>query len=95
VTVNYEWNTAKAIENRRRHGIDLGTPLLLSKIRTGSIDDRFEYGEERTRVIGMTIHNILFVITTTRGDDVCRIISARRATRHEQARYYTEDRETW
>jgi uncharacterized membrane protein YbhN (UPF0104 family) len=25
----------------------------------------------------------------------CRIISARRATRHEQDRYYADDRETW
>jgi uncharacterized DUF497 family protein len=97
VTVNYEWNTAKAIENRRRHGIDFGDAIAAVEDpnRLEEIDDRFEYGEERTRVIGMTIHNILFVITTTRGDDVCRIISARRATRHEQARYYTEDRETW
>jgi uncharacterized DUF497 family protein len=41
------------------------------------------------------IHNILFVVTTTRGDETCRIISARRATRYEQDRYYTSDREAW
>jgi uncharacterized DUF497 family protein len=43
----------------------------------------------------MAIHNIPFVITITRGDDTCRIISARRATRHEQERYYTHGREAW
>lgn len=37
----------------------------------------------------------LFVVTTLRGDRTCRIISARRATRHEQDRYYEGDREAW
>jgi len=95
--MSYEWNTAKAIENRRRHGIDFADAIaaLEDPNRLEEIDDRFEYGEERTRVIGMALHNILFVITTTRGDDTCRIISARRATRYEQERYYTHDREAW
>ena len=95
--MNYEWNTAKAIENRRRHGIAFADAIAAVEDpnRLEEIDDRFEYGEERTRVIGMAIHNILFVITTTRGDDTCRIISARRATRHEQERYYTDDHEAW
>ena len=93
--MNYEWNTAKAIENRRRHGIDFADAMaaIEDPNRLEEIDDRFEYGEERMRIIGMAIHNILFVITTNRGDDTCRIISARRATRHEQERYYTDDRQ--
>jgi uncharacterized DUF497 family protein len=95
--MTYEWNTAKAIENRRKHGIDFTDAIgaIEDPNRLEEIDDRFEYGEERMRAIGMAIHNILFVITTTHGDDTCRIISARRATRHEQERYYTHDREAW
>jgi uncharacterized DUF497 family protein len=38
---------------------------------------------------------VLFVVVTLTGEDTCRIISARRATRHEQDRYYAGDRETW
>jgi uncharacterized DUF497 family protein len=38
---------------------------------------------------------VLFVIVTLRDEDLCRIISARKVTRHEQERYYTGDRETW
>lgn len=38
---------------------------------------------------------VLFVIVTLPGEDTCRIISARKATRHEQDRYYAGDRETW
>jgi len=60
------------------------------------IDTSFVYGEERTQVIGMAHGDVLFVIVTPlRSEDVCRIISARRATRHEPDRYYAGDRETW
>jgi uncharacterized DUF497 family protein len=31
-----------------------------------------------------------FVVTTIRAENLCRIISARRATRHEQDRYYAD-----
>ena len=41
------------------------------------------------------IGDVLFVIVTLRGEDSCRIISARKATRHEQNRYYAGNRETW
>jgi uncharacterized protein len=75
----------------------LRTPLPLSKTgtRVEEIDARFAYGEERIRVIGMAHGHVLFVIATLRDDDICRIISARKATRHEQERYYAGDRETW
>ncbi len=95
--MSFEWNTAKAIENRRRHGIDFADAIAAVEDpnRLEEIDDRFEYGEERTQIIGTAINNILFVITTARGADTCRIISARRATRYEQDRYYTDDGEVW
>ena len=63
--------------------------------RVEEIDTRFVYGEERIQVIGMTRGGVLFVIVTLRDEDICRIISARKATRHEQDRYYAGDRETW
>jgi uncharacterized DUF497 family protein len=58
-------------------------------------DTRFEYGEERIQVIGMARGDVLFVIVTPRNEDIRRIISARKATRHEQDRYYAGYRETW
>lgn len=94
--MEYEWDTAKAAENRRKHGIAFADaiPAIEDPSRLEEIDARFEYGE-RTRVIGMAIGNVLFVITTTRGDETCRIVSARRATRHEQDRYYANHRQAW
>jgi uncharacterized DUF497 family protein len=95
--VDYEWDEAKSDANRRKHGVDFVDAIeaLEDPNRIEEIDHQFEYDEERTQVIGMAQGNVLFVITTLRHEDICRIISARRATRHEQDRYYAGDRETW
>jgi uncharacterized DUF497 family protein len=63
--------------------------------RVEEIDLRFEYDEERLQVIGMSHGNVLVVIITLRSENTCRIISARKATRNEQDRYYAGNRETW
>ncbi len=53
------------------------------------IDDREDYGEERINLIRMCEGVILHVTYTERGERI-RIISARRAERHEQDDYYRE-----
>jgi uncharacterized DUF497 family protein len=63
--------------------------------RLEEIDTRFPYDEERIQVIGMARGRLLFAAATFRGERICRIISARKATKHEQDRYYAGDRETW
>jgi uncharacterized DUF497 family protein len=95
--MEYEWDAAKAAENRRRHGIDFADSIaaIEDPNRLEEIDTRIEHGEERIRVIGMAVGTVLFVVTTCRSERACRIISARRATRHEQDRYYADDREAW
>ena len=95
--MDYEWDARKAAENRRKHGIDFVDSIaaIEDPNRLEESDARFEYGEERIRVLGMAEGGVLFVITTLRGARTCRIISARRATRHEQDRYYEADREAW
>ena len=91
--MNYTWDSAKAAENRRKHGIDFpdAIPALEDPRRLEEVDDRFDYDEPRMRTIGMTVGRVLFVVTAHRGDDWSRIISARRATRHEADRYHTSD----
>ena len=95
--VQYEWDNGKAAENLRKHGVDFADAIaaLEDPNRLEEIDTRFEYSEERIQVIGMVRGDVLFVIVTLRGEDSCRIISARKATRHEQDRYYAGHRETW
>jgi uncharacterized DUF497 family protein len=70
-------------------------PALEDSNRLEEIDAQPVYGEERIQVIGIADGDVLFVIVTLRGEDICRIISARKATRHEQDRYYAGNRETW
>jgi len=54
------------------------------------IDDREAYGEERINLLGMCDGVILHVTYSERGERI-RIISARRADRHEQDDYYREN----
>ena len=95
--VQYEWDNGKAAENLRKHGVDFADAIaaLEDTNRLEEIDTRFACGEERIQVIGMARSNVLFVIVTMPGEDSYRIISARKATRHEQDRYYAGDQEAW
>lgn len=56
------------------------------------IDEREEYGEERSVLLGMTGGQLFYVAYTERGANI-RIISARRATRHEHDIYYRQNAE--
>jgi uncharacterized DUF497 family protein len=75
------------------------TTASLSMMRSGRsaiafaverFDDRENYGEERINLLGMCEGVILHVTYTERGEHIW-IISARRATRHEQDDYYREN----
>ena len=87
-----EWDAAKAAENWRRHGVSFqqAARALRGPFAIEWIDDREDYGEERINVLGMCEGVILHVTYTERGERT-RIISARRATRHEQTHYYREN----
>jgi uncharacterized protein len=54
------------------------------------LDDREDYGEARFILIGTAEEAIITVVYTER-DGRFRIISARRATRHEQNDYFLEN----
>ena len=88
--MEFEWNPTKALNNEAKHGISFveaatvfGDPLEL----TISDPDHSE-GEYRYISIGRSIHgNLLVVSYTERAENHIRIISARRATKHEQKQY--------
>ncbi|MEN3383065.1 MAG: uncharacterized protein V7608_3109 [Hyphomicrobiales bacterium] len=81
----------------RHGGVDFTDAItaLEDPNRSEEIDRRFEYGEERIQVIGMARANVLFVIVTLPDEDICRIISARKATRDEQDWYYAGNHKAW
>jgi len=83
----YQWNRDKAATNLRKHGIDFADAVSVfsDDLAITISDERFD--EERFVIIGLdALGRILVVVYTLRGDEI-RLISARKATRHEQQQY--------
>lgn len=86
--MQFEWDEAKNIENIRKHEIDFAdVPTMFDGEMLIELDDRFDYSEDRWFGIGFLGSGIAVVIWTERQNNVIRIISARRANRHEQRRF--------
>ena len=89
--MKYEWDEAKAASNLAKHGISFtaaARALEDDPRKIEILDDRFDYGEERIQNLCMDRGKVLFVVTVLAEENVCRIISARKATRHEQEQYF-------
>jgi uncharacterized DUF497 family protein len=85
----FEWDATKAEGNLVKHGVSFEAARCV-------FDDVFAYercdfdsapGEIGYVITGMVNDVILTVVYTERGERT-RIISARRATKHEQEEYY-------
>ncbi|HLQ50066.1 MAG TPA: BrnT family toxin [Terriglobales bacterium] len=85
----FEWDALKAQGNLAKHGVSFEAARLV-------FDDvfaleRLDVGGERAEVryvtTGMANGVVLTVVYIERGERI-RIISARKATRHEQEEYY-------
>jgi len=87
--MRYEWDRAKEVLNRRKHHLSLadGIPALEDPDRESWIDTRWDYGEERTITLGLGLKALLYVVTTEGDEDCTRIISVRRAEKHEIEHY--------
>lgn len=90
--VLFEWDEVKAERNRRKHGVtfDLAVqvfddPYVISE------QDRTVDGEPRWQRIGMAAGIAVLVVGHTlrgqAGDEIVRIITARKASRTERERY--------
>jgi uncharacterized DUF497 family protein len=88
----FEWDEAKAAENYAKHGVSFETAIKVFRgpFAIERLDDRDDYGEERFILIGTAEEGVVTVVYTERNGRF-RIISARRATRHEQDDYFVEN----
>lgn len=86
--MGYEWDSAKAVSNLRKHGISFpyATRVFLDPHRQERLDTREEYGEERWIVLGRVDEFVLVVVYTLRGSNT-RLISARKADRNDYGIY--------
>ena len=90
--VRFEWHETKNRSNKRKHGIDFeNAQLVFDDPHCISFVERVSDGEERWHAIGSIENIIVIVVVHTyreeASDEVIRIISARRATRHERNLY--------
>jgi hypothetical protein len=88
----FEWDEAKAARNFRAHRVrfEQAAVACCDAFAVEWIDARADYGEERIGLLGLYGREVLYVVYTERGQGI-RIISARRAERHEQDKYYREN----
>ena len=85
----FEWNDAKAQSNLAKHGVGFEAAYRVfgDAFALDRLDSEIEPCEMRYLITGMVNGVLLTVVYTERGDRI-RIISARKATRHEQREYY-------
>ena len=88
----FEWDQNKNRANKAKHKISFNTALLVffdEFHRT--LFDRTERGEDRWHTIGMAEGVVLLLVVHTSkdedGEEIIRIISARRPTSKERKKY--------
>jgi uncharacterized DUF497 family protein len=86
--MRFEWDETKRVENLRLRQVDFldATGVFDDPLHIEIPDDRKDYGEERTQIVGMVGDDAYFVVCTMRGE-VCRIITAWRLGENGKRRY--------
>lgn len=82
--MRFTWDERKRNANLRDHGFDFADARLVFDGPTVTYeDDRLAYGEQRFITLGF-LRGIAVSIAHTETPDRIRVISFRRATRHEE-----------
>ncbi len=91
--LEFEWHDAKAEANLQAHGVsfDLAKTVFKDPFAVERLDDREDYGEQRFVIIGMAEGDVVLFVAYTEREEHIRIISARRATQHEQDDYFRQN----
>ena len=86
--MEFEWDDAKSDACFADRGFDFAyvAHAFLDEDRIVGVDRRWDYGEERYRLLGAGEGRVFVVIYTMRGSTI-RIISPRKANRREVREY--------
>jgi len=91
--MTYEWHRRKAESNLRKHGIDFADAVgVFEDDNLLWQEDIDTYNEIRHIALGMDYLGRIVVVVFTLRNDVIRIISARKATKHERETYENRKR---
>jgi len=86
--MRFEWDEEKNAVNIHNHKIDFAdVPPIFSRPMLVELDEREDYGEDRWIGIGILRSIVAVVVFTEPRQDTIRIISARKANKHERKRY--------
>jgi uncharacterized protein len=86
--MRYSFDPVKRAVNLKKHRLDLvDAAMVIESGKTVTFEDRrFDYGEERFVTLG-PLGDVLVAIVTAETEDHIRVISMRKADRHEQSIY--------
>jgi hypothetical protein len=88
--MQFEWDEEKAKINLQKHNISFVAAIAVfyDSNRLEQDSTKEEYGEVRTKTIGKVEGELIVTVISTDREERVRIISARRARKNEQERYY-------
>lgn len=88
--MHFEWDEDKRLINIHKHSVDfVDVPAIFEYEIVTVIDDRFKYGEVRYQTLGL-LNNRVIMVVHTESENVIRIISARKANKHEKTTYFSQ-----
>ena len=92
--VRFVWDENKNRVNLKKHGIDFNDAARawFDPDRLDFFDEGHSSDELRWIFLGEVSGLVLYVVETEPGEDTVRIISARRALKHEEEVYYANRR---
>ena len=89
--LKFEWHKKKAAQNLRKHNVsfDEAKTVFDDEMFISVVDEEHSDDEERYITIGMSFLARLLMVAHTDREKRIRIVSARKATKHEED-FYTE-----
>ena len=93
--MKFEWSKEKNISNIKKHGISFeeAKEVFSDPFHISKLDHRFDYFEERWITLGSTSQDKILVVANMffdeNGEEIIRIISARKANQKER-RFYEQ-----
>lgn len=89
--ISFDWNTAKAAANLKKHGVSFeeAQTVFYDEFAVQFYDEENSSNEERFLMLGMSSGARLLLVCHCERDSggIIRIISARKATKHESSYY--------
>jgi uncharacterized DUF497 family protein len=91
--MQFEWSDEKNVLNIKKHDVSFeeAKEVFLDSMHISKLDHRFDYFEERWITLGTTTKDKILVVANMffdeKGEEIIRIISARKANQKERIFY--------